>query len=424
MQPDGRGLVRVNGLTHAIFEVAESFIGMEGRGTRVEIRTGMGGGDCGFPFQRAKSYVVYAFEDKNGLLVASICSRTAPVEQAQADLAYLRGLPSSEQFGKVYGLAANGESTQNTYQFDKTFGIWMPSGISGAIVTLTGPATNRRLEASDDGSFRFDHLSPGKYNVAIVKDGYSLHEKSAALDVHAGGCAFALGILVIDRRIIGKVTGAIGSAAANILVDLVPKRPTGPNELPLPVARVTTNKDGAYEFRNLRPGEYYLGINLAYSPSKHMPYSRYFYPGMEDPSRAALVIVGPGPGTAAYNFPIPAPKTLRPVEGFVYWPNGWPAESVRIRLEDVRLPWQSNVASTTTDSRGHFEISAFSGTTYRVHAVSRVQSTSDYVSAEPIALGPETDLSKPLQVILSRKGDSTAGLTGKELERWRAGLGF
>jgi hypothetical protein len=70
MQPDRRGIVQANGFlgTHAIFEVAEEYIGMQGRGKEVEIRTGMGGGDCGFSFERGQSYVVYANENKDGWL--------------------------------------------------------------------------------------------------------------------------------------------------------------------------------------------------------------------------------------------------------------------------------------------------------------------------------------------------------------------
>src|SRR5882757_8101077 len=112
MKPDNRGTVQVNGFlgTHAIFEVAEGFIGMVGRGKSLEIRTGMGGGDCGYPFQRGESYVVYANENKDGVLVATTCSRTAPASKAQADLFYLRNLPNSGAFGYVYGVAGDRES--------------------------------------------------------------------------------------------------------------------------------------------------------------------------------------------------------------------------------------------------------------------------------------------------------------------------
>ena len=423
LQPDSRGEVQINGFlgTRAIFDVAEGFIGMEGRGKRVEIRTGMGGGDCGYAFQRAESYVVYAYQNKDGLLVANICSRTATVDRAQADLAYLRSLPDSGPLGYVYGVAGDGETAG---RFDQALGMWLPSGISGAAVTLTGPGKSARRVTGDDGAFRFDRLSPGKYNVSAAKDGYSLQRGSEALDVHAGGCGYAWESLVVNRRIAGNITGADGLPAANIQVELVPTRPAEQNQLPFPVAETRTASDGAYELRNIRPGEYYLGVNLARTPSKDMPYTRYFYPGTEDPSGAGVVIVKQGPGTSTYHFPIPAAQQQRTVEGFVYWPDGRAAEKVGIMLEDVRWPWQTNAISAMTDAKGRFEISRFDGTAYRVHAVTMASRTTEAVSAEPVPLSPGTGLGKPLQLILTRKGHSAAELTGKGLERWRAGLGL
>jgi 5-hydroxyisourate hydrolase-like protein (transthyretin family) len=229
---------------------------------------------------------------------------------------------------------------------------------------------------------------------------------------------------VVDRRIVGKLTGADGFPAANIRVELVPTRPTEQNQLPFAIAETTTGSDGTYELRNIKSGEYYLGINPARTPSKDMPYTRYFYPGTEDPSHAGVVFVEEEPGTATYQFPIPAPQKQRSVAGFVHWPDGRPAEKVGILLEDIRWPWQTNVILTTTDSNGHFEISAFDRTAYRIHAVTMGRFTNETVSAEPMPLGPGTDLSKPLQLILTRKGHSAAELAGKGLERWRAGSGL
>src|SRR6516165_12498047 len=91
-----------------------------------------------------------------------------------------------------------------------------------------------------------------------------------------GQCAYAWETLVVDRRIAGKVTGADGLGAANIQVELVPRRPTQQNQLPFPVAETRTGGDGTYTLKDIRPGEYYLGINLAHTPSKDMPYTRYF----------------------------------------------------------------------------------------------------------------------------------------------------
>lgn len=52
----------------------------------VIVLTGMGGGDCGFPFQRGKTYLVYAHRSDSGGLGAGICGRTASLRNAAADL--------------------------------------------------------------------------------------------------------------------------------------------------------------------------------------------------------------------------------------------------------------------------------------------------------------------------------------------------
>lgn len=44
---------------------------------------------CGYPFEESKEYLVYAYAGVSGDLNASLCSRTAPIKQAGADLAVL-----------------------------------------------------------------------------------------------------------------------------------------------------------------------------------------------------------------------------------------------------------------------------------------------------------------------------------------------
>jgi hypothetical protein len=53
------------------------------------VLTGRGGGDCGVPFERGKSYLVYANCDERGDCFTNICSRTRPTERAAEDLQYL-----------------------------------------------------------------------------------------------------------------------------------------------------------------------------------------------------------------------------------------------------------------------------------------------------------------------------------------------
>ena len=181
--------VAVNGYlgTHAIFEVSESFIGIQGAGRRVEIRTGMGGGDCGYPFQRSQRYVVYAFKNAEDILVATTCSRTSPITEAKDDLEYLRNLGSTPP-GYIFGVVG---SEADTVRFDKALGVWVPSGISGAKVTVQGVDRRATAVTSSEGSFRLDGIPPGKYGILVEKDGYAQQAGVRSVDVHVGGCAYA-----------------------------------------------------------------------------------------------------------------------------------------------------------------------------------------------------------------------------------------
>lgn len=49
-----------------------------------EVRTGLGGGDCGYSFEVGKPYLVDAWEDDHAKFVTSICSQTASLEGDQS----------------------------------------------------------------------------------------------------------------------------------------------------------------------------------------------------------------------------------------------------------------------------------------------------------------------------------------------------
>jgi len=74
-----------------LFEVKESWKGAEE--SQIIIKTGQGGGDCGFHFQEGIEYLVYvnssSMYGEEDELVSIICSRTAELSKAQEDLTVL-----------------------------------------------------------------------------------------------------------------------------------------------------------------------------------------------------------------------------------------------------------------------------------------------------------------------------------------------
>ena len=74
------------------FAVSEAWKGTES--ARVVVRTGRGGGDCGYGFATGMDYLVYATDADNSPLTSNdlatgICTRTTPLLRANEDLALL-----------------------------------------------------------------------------------------------------------------------------------------------------------------------------------------------------------------------------------------------------------------------------------------------------------------------------------------------
>ena len=72
----------------------------------IEIATPPTGGSCGYPFEEGKQFIVYAYGSATeGGFTASLCSRTAPLSEAQEDIAALgRGqAPGGEAVGGTPG---------------------------------------------------------------------------------------------------------------------------------------------------------------------------------------------------------------------------------------------------------------------------------------------------------------------------------
>ena len=54
------------------------------------ITTGVGGGDCGFPFELVESYLVFAKRNADGVAMTGICYPTRHARNAHDEIAWLR----------------------------------------------------------------------------------------------------------------------------------------------------------------------------------------------------------------------------------------------------------------------------------------------------------------------------------------------
>jgi hypothetical protein len=104
------------------------------------VETGLGMGDCGYPFEAGQSYLVYAWPEDSGALGTSICSGTTPLENAQTALRLLRGDPPTR------GDLADPRNED------------------------ARPSSSDEEDSEDDGSFCFHDLDPGAYVLEAIEE--------------------------------------------------------------------------------------------------------------------------------------------------------------------------------------------------------------------------------------------------------------
>lgn len=390
-------------------KITELLVGLERNQKEIVIETGQGGGDCGYAFQRGLEYILYVSKKPGGGFVTGICTPTRLVENAAEDLKYFHQLANASPAAEIRVTA---------YDVNGTFGR-IPV-LTGARVTIDGPDVHETSTTDGTGRHIFTGLPPGEYKVDASLEGYAIPYHFQPVQVHSKGCAEVLVLLQLDRTVSGRILTNDGLPASGVTVESVPIRPRHENDLPTAADSSTTDASGRYELRHLTTGDYYLGVSLSHSPTSENPYTRWFYPGTEDPTRAGILHVSDKPETHIFDLTLPVPQHDRVIQGAVIWPDGSPAEDANIFLEDPRWPWQVfNVAATTT-RQGRFTVHAFDGTRYRIHAA---KFANGPVSTEPVPIDPGTS---PLDVklVLIRKGYTSQDGIAKGLDEWRKGLGL
>jgi len=305
----------------------------------IEIATGRGGGDCGYPFQTGSEYVVYADKNSEGRLEAGICSRTRPLAQASEDIEYIRAMSNAPEIGEIRVRTG------------------LPDTPGKPAVTIVAEREGSRYSALTNaaGEALFTSLPAGDYTIHAPSDGDLRDDPKVKL--HPKGCLDLT--LLRTLRIRGRLMTRSGLPAARVEVQL---RTTEDK----PADGGMTGVDGRYELRIVRPGQYYLGLNLNHTPTRDNPYPRWFYPGTEDPSSATRIDFSGKPEIRSYDLSLPDRQPERTIEGIVLSADGLPRPRAVVTAFDAsKVP----VAQAFADQAGRFALRVFVGIPYRLLTV-------------------------------------------------------
>lgn len=374
-------------------KVSEAFRGMEN--DQVEVRTSSG--SCTYVFKPGGTYLVYAYRSPNGdALLVSYCSRTAPIEQAADDLAYLRGaFRQPAELGTIRGVVTRQDP-------GLTPGETMRVPFAGADLRLEGYARAYTAESAGDGTYQF--LVPaGDYRLLVsVREGvYSWPGPDGhPLTLRDNrGCAVADVIVRPDSRIAGRLLDDAGRPLPFMSVELVPAKEVL-SEWLWSATRTLTDARGHFEFSRIDPGQYALGLTLTRDKTRGHDLVVWL-----DPSgggQPVAVTVASEARLDAGVFRLPPGVSTVPVYGVVVDSGGKAVRGAEVRF----LAADPNVsmlgAPAVTDKDGHFSLSVVTGRSYRVSAAwqSTIPGAARYLSAESAPFDAVGE-PKPFRLVLT-----------------------
>ena len=350
----------------------------------LEVATGLSLDDCGYPFVKGASYLVYAYRDeRDGRLYTSSCTRTKRTASASEDLQYLRGLALTPRTVAISGkvqryLSYAGNNAQANVP------------IEGAVLSVEGADQPKEVRTDASGNFKVTGLKPGTLKLKLhLSDELTAYRSERVLKFESAGCASEVFYVVDNGRISGRVLDAEGNPVSGVGVVMLPRTGWAINWY------AKTDQEGRYKASSIPAGEYLVGINIRGLPrsieTAELPkdflcpncsiivedlvdeqaraYPRLFYPGVFQTAKAERLLISPGQEVRDIDFRLPPLPAESIVKGRVLSSDGTPAAGALVSYRDVTyedlIIFKYGVRA---NAQGEFSFKAYRGGRYVVEA--------------------------------------------------------
>jgi hypothetical protein len=333
-------------------QISVERIGKGVQGAGVEVRTGMGGGDCGFDFKVGQRYVVYAYRGKDGSLSTGICSRTRALSDAAEDVAFFSALPAARSGALVSGTITHWEYAPESHG---TVGY---GGVADVQVLVRGSAGVFSGMTDAEGRYFINGVPPGKYETQVLPPSkFSTRYLAGTLEIKdPRACRVADFSLHFAGRVFGTVLDASGRPAPDVRVEIAPA--AAPDEaLYLEPSVLRTDANGLFELADIPPGSYVVGVGLTSEMDPKTVYRRTLLSPIE---------MGEGNRVEAGVIRLPQPSRRYELKGVAVDAAGAPIAQASVHLQGARFRQVTTPVSTAAD--GTFVLPVFEGQSYTVRA--------------------------------------------------------
>ena len=164
--------------------------------------------------------------------------------------------------------------------------------------------------------------------------------------------------------------------------------------------RAPTDEGGRFEFTDVSPGRYVVGVDLTRDMDPTVVFPPTFYPGTVDGALATVVQLDGGEQRELASFALPAPRRSSHLTGSVVFDNGIPVAGAFVSLSDGASSWRQVAVGIKTESPGTFSFVVHEGLSYVIRASywDEARRTSVTATSGPFVAGLENS---PVQVVLS-----------------------
>jgi hypothetical protein len=186
-------------------------------------------------------------------------------------------------------------------------------------------------------------------------------------------------------RITGRAVHPDGTPAMAVEIEAVDKG--NPS-----FVAIVSRTDGSFAAERLPAGRYRVGVDLGINRQPDEAYGRTYFPGVNDPAKAAEIEIASGSPDPQVLFILPKMRPPVQLRGRVVYADGTGAAGVDVFFKPVG---GYSVAQVWADANGEYKETKYGAVSYRIQAKSR---DAKYESAVQV-LEP-ADLEKPILLVL------------------------